>query len=787
MSLSDLSIGDKMNLKSKLFELQKRLNVMNIQHELDEEEESITFQPILEAKNYKMHSRLKDFSSNVARSEAIRKQKLDMMKRTVEAEANKNFTFKPHLETSKHPPPKGRVPNKSICELRKEKGMIDGELPAERRARRIAEDEEATKALANSKKINPMSEKILKKKERLGAPDSKYSLTTMHLHKNDSHSRVSVKKELEDSNKVKKVCNKSDSILQNKFRRDINLLFRHLDSDQTGSICYDDIRQSVLANPVPHLHESSTQSAAELIWKILDKDGKGFITFPEFLEGCHVCKAEKSRAIKDKFSIFRDFVAHMIKILKDSLKEPRGPEWLREYDNPSYTPRIGEQSTKLANKVRAKEAQLYDRAYTNEYGDFDENDTVVTSNTKTSKDLTRYDHMMIRRKVALEKINNRKKELQDEEIKDCTFQPELVATYKSSKSSLNSTNVGVTLAHTEDTIVEGGNELEMDASSVASSQLFCPVAHYQSSDSHENGDSQSLMSQGESVFERLHYTKEYKDVPSKEIELELSECTFQPNIPSFSPERLQAPLKLPMGYRDAVSRMRESYTSKQRTQEEKINALFSFDNERYMRSRDQAAAGPKEFKFHEMSRGRRMGKQPPKLLIDVKIGAAKTVTIHVNDNDDPLSIATRFGFIYALDTDVVHQLEGMIRARMAEGGVKVGKSSQAAEKLLEKGNEHGRGDNAGGSHEPHDRGGQDDKLNETQTTLSDVSDDADYTVFSTPIGKLSTGNSPPVDSASKLLPVALQLNDIEGTPTPTVDRGDEEEGIDIVNDELSLF
>ena len=177
----------------------------------------------------------------------------------------------------------------------------------------------------------------------------------------------------------------------------------------------------------------------------------------------------------------------MIKILKDSLKEPRD-RGLREYDNPSYTPRIGE-STKLANKVRAKEAQLYDRAYSNEYGDFDENDTVVTSNTKTSKDLTRYDHMMIRRKVALEKINNRKKELQDEEIKDCNFQPELVATYKSSKSSLNSTNVGVTLAHTEDTIVEGGNELEMDASSVASSQLFCPVAHYQSSDSHENGDS----------------------------------------------------------------------------------------------------------------------------------------------------------------------------------------------------------------------------------------------------------------------------------------------------------
>ena len=781
MSLSDLSFGDKMSLKSKLFELQKKLNLMNIQHELDEEEEAITFQPVLEAKNYKMHSRLKDFSSNVEKSEAIRKQKLEAMKKTVEAEANRHYTFKPHLETSKYPPPKDRVPNKSIYELRREKGMIDGELPAERRARRIAEDEEAKKALANSKKINPMSEKILKKKEKKGDSDSNYSLTNMHIHKNDSHSRVNVKKELEESMKVKKISSKSESILENKFRRDIHLLFRHLDSEHTGSICYDDIRQSVMSHPVPHLHEASTQDAAEMIWKILDKDDNGFISFPEFLEGCQMCRAEKSGAIKDKFSVFRDFVNHMIKILKESLKESKGPEWLREYDKPTYTPRIGEQSTKLANKVRTKEAHLFDRAHTSEHGDIDEGNTVVTNasgNMKASKDLTRYDHMMIRRKLALERINNRKKELEDEEIKNCTFQPALVASYKSSKSVYKPH-----LSHATD---EGDDDKE-DASSVASSQLFCPVA--QLDDSRDNTDLNSLASKAESVFDRLHYTKEHKNIPTKEIELELSECTFEPKIPAFSPAQLHAPSKLPTGYHESVSRIRESYSSKKQTQEEKINAMFSFDNERYMRSRDKAADGPGEFKFHESNRS----KELPKLLIDVKIGAAKTVTISVKENDDPLSLATRFGFIYALDKDMVNHLATMIRSRMIESKIDIADSNQ----VIGNSQSGDAGSRNGYDEDDTEYGEENDQLNETQTTMSGLSDDADYTAYSTPMGKLSTGQSSQVDSWSKPASIAFgddhnskEASNAEKVHQVGKDTGAHDEAIEVVdifNDDLSLF
>ena len=103
--------------------------------------------------------------------------------------------------------------------------------------------------------------------------------------------------------------------------------------------------------------------------------------------------------------------------------------------------------------MKAKEAHLYEQAYVNEYGEpssstdgthmlhtvdeATEDSSVVsgnTNNTKSTKDLTPYDHMMIRRKLALEKINSRKKQLEDMESKNCTFQPTLIARNKSKLS-----------------------------------------------------------------------------------------------------------------------------------------------------------------------------------------------------------------------------------------------------------------------------------------------------------------------------------------------------------------
>ena len=111
-------------------------------------------------------------------------------------------------------------------------------------------------------------------------------------------------------------------------------------------------------------------------------------------------------------------------------------------------------------------------------------------------------------------------------------------------------------------------------------------------------------SRQDSVFERLYSAKEKRDIVTVAIDLdsltrqELEECTFQPSIPSFLPERLQNSRK-PTGFDEYVTRIKESYSTKAKTQEEKENALFSFDNARYMRSRRIAAMGPSPFVFNE--------------------------------------------------------------------------------------------------------------------------------------------------------------------------------------------
>jgi hypothetical protein len=73
MSVSQLPFGDRMSLKGKLFELQKKLNLLEIDEKV-KEEQGLTFRPVMEAASYKQISeRPKDFFTNVQKAELIRK------------------------------------------------------------------------------------------------------------------------------------------------------------------------------------------------------------------------------------------------------------------------------------------------------------------------------------------------------------------------------------------------------------------------------------------------------------------------------------------------------------------------------------------------------------------------------------------------------------------------------------------------------------------------------------------------------------------------------------------
>jgi hypothetical protein len=361
------------------------------------------------------------------------------------------------------------------------------------------------------------------------------------------------------------------------------LLFNYLDSENAEYICFDDIKKAVLSCHVPINHEVSTSSSAEIIWNLLDHSNKGYITFPEFFD---VCKLTQSKAVKDDKSVFRDFVNTTIQHLKAEIVPPKSPDHIHR-DNPKFIPRIGQKSAEIAKRLKQKELQVLEMSF-RQAGSMDETaqimtDSILEETPITSMKLSMYDHMMLRKKLALDKIESRRNDLEMEEKKQATFQPTLFTRgHKSSRALVQ---------HPEE----------------SSSYI----------DSKDEYDDVSYNSRQDSVFERLYAEKDKKDhpvnavVPSADTvtQNELEECTFQPSIPTFSPEILKRS-KLPSGFYENISRIRESYTNKKKSQEEKEKSLFSFDNERYMRSRRIAAMGPSPFTFKESKMGKKANKIP---------------------------------------------------------------------------------------------------------------------------------------------------------------------------------
>jgi len=63
MSLSDLTPGEKASLRAKLYDVQKQLNLLDIEREI-RKEQNITFQPKFEAK-YVLNDRENNFADTV--------------------------------------------------------------------------------------------------------------------------------------------------------------------------------------------------------------------------------------------------------------------------------------------------------------------------------------------------------------------------------------------------------------------------------------------------------------------------------------------------------------------------------------------------------------------------------------------------------------------------------------------------------------------------------------------------------------------------------------------------
>lgn len=68
--ISDLSPGDKLSLKGKIFELQKKLNIIDIQNKRNEE---YSYKPKLYPNKYQLEDRDHSIFESLNQAEAIRK------------------------------------------------------------------------------------------------------------------------------------------------------------------------------------------------------------------------------------------------------------------------------------------------------------------------------------------------------------------------------------------------------------------------------------------------------------------------------------------------------------------------------------------------------------------------------------------------------------------------------------------------------------------------------------------------------------------------------------------
>lgn len=184
-----------------------------------------------------------------------------------------------------------------------------------------------------------------------------------------------------------------------------------------------------------------------------------------------------------------------------------------------------------------------------------------------------------------------------------------------------------------------------------------------------------------------HYvTKEERDEAEEEKELE--KCTFSPSLNEYHPPphslviqaqadgiEIDEEIKQPTGWNTAISRLRNAANKRRTAMKEKEDDYVEAER-RYIKSREIAKKGFKEFKFKSDDRiarareKKKIQESKAQLYVDVKLSASKTVQIALHDNDDPAEMAERFCRIYSLNKDSLEILEEVIRQSMEVNNIK---------------------------------------------------------------------------------------------------------------------
>lgn len=628
--ISELSPGDKLSLKGKIFELRKRLNEVDNEQQRAEE---YSFRPQLS--NYDHQERGGDFYQSIERAELMRKQKLQLLKATLIEEDSGKCTFRPVITSYKSSSSQKSLP----VHLRlQEKGKQYNERQVQRVANGRLYDADGRRL------FQPQIPKHTTAGELGKGPGNNVSADE-YLYR-DARNReirmqqrvVEAQHELLSEVNARKINPKSAQLLKKRAEREIRSIFEYLDSGNQGELSFQDVRGAMeLLHERGQLTRAAMLQQTDKVWALLDTGGR--VEFPTFMTLCLAAKSliplpkvhgGRGHPSSEDINTLKTFLRQMVVAI-----DLNGQQSTDRIDqDESFHPEISDRSRVLAEHKAGKESG----------GDGSSS----------------FDKLLARGK----EVERRREQLRDnllrQEMSECTFHPRRVT----------------------------GNYVPESATQPQSEALKpYGQANHVRSDSEISDDSDSdvdgsvpvddFSSPRETTFDRLYKLKD-KPVPEKHPHssiTELQACTFKPVVD-------RSTLNLPVSshtvgeiksIEKTVSRMQKARQMR-KLEQDRLENMGQVDEEKYAKSRDLLAAGPVPFNFRLEER-RRMKDQrqeqvkKARLYVDVKLGANRTVNIAIADGDDPAAVAQQFCKIYALDSSACNILTQVVYDNMIANGI----------------------------------------------------------------------------------------------------------------------
>jgi len=276
-TVSDLSLGEKLALKGQLFELRKKLNAIELQNQ---QTETFSFRPELVTDYYELPDREVSYSKNVDRAEQMRRQKLDMLKATLEFEQSAELTFSPSI-TNKSRRIAERVQAQPGAETDVGQRLYNQHARIQENKARQQEIITQFDARTGQRLFSPLiSAKSKSLVPSTGGANELDAHEFMYRDAVDREERLR-QQELrshEDSERVasaRKLNPQSDRILRQRAERETRALFEYLDRGGSGALAYDDIAAAaeVLVSRgilrVDSATGQSSHSVAGRVWGVL--------------------------------------------------------------------------------------------------------------------------------------------------------------------------------------------------------------------------------------------------------------------------------------------------------------------------------------------------------------------------------------------------------------------------------------------------------------------------------------------------------------------------------------